>query len=69
MGKVIFDRTGPSGNIFYIMGMAYATLIREGRGQDAKTMVESVKAQHSYEDALNVIAEFVELEENNADAY
>ena len=63
MSKVIFDRNGESGNIFYIMGMAYSSLLQEGRRQDAEAMVQKVNSQHSYEDALEVIAEFVDLVE------
>lgn len=61
MSKVIFDRNGESGNIFYIMGMAYASLLQEGRRSDAERMSQMVPEQHSYEDALGVIAEFVDL--------
>lgn len=61
MSKVYFDRCGQSGNIFYIMGMAYNALLKEGRRADAEAMNQKVMAQHSYEDALEVIAEFVDL--------
>ena len=61
MSKVYFDRCGQSGNIFYIMGMAYNALLKEGRRADAEAMNQQVMAQHSYEDALEVIAEFVDL--------
>ena len=63
MSKVIFDRNGETGNIFYIMGMTYASLLQEGRRQDAEARQNKVMEQHSYEDALEVIAEFVDLVE------
>ena len=61
MSKVYFDRNGESGNIFWIMGAASAVLEKEGRHSDAVAMCEKVQAQHSYEEALEVIAEFVDL--------
>lgn len=61
MTKVIFDRNGESGNIFWVMGAAYAALLQEGRRQDAEAMREKVCEQESYEAALEVIAEFVDL--------
>ena len=63
MSQVIFDRNGETGNIFWVMGAAYASLLKEGRRQDAEAMVQKVTSQHSYEDALEVIAEFVDLVE------
>lgn len=61
--KVTFNRTGRSGNIFYILGMAYAALELEDRKPDAQQMMARAKASGSYEEALKIIAEYVELEE------
>lgn len=63
MSKVIFERNGESGNIYWVMGAAYTVLLQEGRRQDAEAMQNKVMEQHSYEDALEVIAEFVDLQE------
>ena len=63
MSKVIFNRNGETGNIFWVLGMAYASLLQEGRRHDAEAMSAKVVEQQSYEDALNVIAEFVDLQE------
>lgn len=63
MGKVVFDRNGASGNIFYVLGMAFATLMEEGRIGDAEAMSDRVQKSGSYENALKVIGEYVELEE------
>lgn len=63
MGKVVFDRNGESGNIFFVLGMAFATLMEEGRVGDAYRMSERVQDSLSYENALKIIGEYVELEE------
>lgn len=63
MGTVMFDRKGPSGNIFYVLGMAYSTLLEEKRADDAKTMSDRVWQSGDYEEALNIIGEYVELVE------
>lgn len=61
--KVRFDRTGPSGNIFWILGAAYAGLLKLGKREDAEKMNDRVMASNSYEEALAIIGEYVELEE------
>ena len=62
MSKAIyFNRNGETGNIFYIMGFASRMLKSEGRAEDAETMRERVAQQESYEDALKVIREYVDL--------
>lgn len=63
MGKVVFDRYGESGNIFYVLGMAYSVLLAENRRVDAQKMGNRVWNSESYEDALNIIGEYVELVE------
>ena len=67
MSKVYFDKMGESGNIFWVMGAAYTALLQEGRRQDAEAMQNKVMEQHSYEEALEVIAEFVDLIEISGD--
>lgn len=63
MSKVVFDRYGESGNIFYVLGIAYSTLLVENRKEDAEEMSNRVMQSESYEDALNIIGEYVELGE------
>ena len=63
MGKVVFDRDGESGNIFWILGAAMKILDSECRHSDAVTMRAQVLNCDSYDEALKVIAEYVDLEE------
>ena len=60
---VIFDRKGPSGNIFFILANAYGELKECGMLDAYHEMDRRVKACHSYDDALRVIGEYVDLEE------
>lgn len=68
MSKVEFCRAGESGNIFYIMGKASRALESEGRRLDAIAMRTQVFNCHSYDDALLIIAEYVDLIEIGGDA-
>ena len=63
MGVVVFNRKKPSGNIFYILGQAYTVLSQEGRQEDAKKMCDRVYNSSSYDLALEIIAEYVDLME------
>ena len=61
MMGVVFDRNGESGNIFAIMGKARQVMIIEGRKQDADHMITRVTHSGSYDEALEIIAEYVDL--------
>ena len=61
MSGVVFDRKGQSGNIFFILGKAQQVLRIEGRMQDAVQMGIRVHNCHSYEEALEIISEYVDL--------
>lgn len=61
--RVIFNRTAPSGNIFYILGMAYSGLMKMGKQEEAQKMNDRVMESGSYEEALKIIGEYVELKE------
>ena len=63
MGKVVFDRKGESGNIFWILAHAQQVLRWEGRLNDSIQMAVRVRNSHSYDEALEIVAEYVELEE------
>lgn len=63
MGVVVFNRKKPSGNIFYILGQAYTVLSQEGRKEDAEKMCDRVYNSRSYDLALEIISEYVELAE------
>lgn len=60
---VEFDRKGPSGNIFFILASAYGELKAAGRMDEYEEMNARVKASGSYDAALAVIGEYVELVE------
>ena len=60
---VVFDRCGPSGNIFFILANAYGELKAAGRMDEYEEMSARVKASGSYDAALAVIGEYVELVE------
>lgn len=63
MERVCFDRNGPSGNIFMILGSAFDALKSEGKHKEADEMFNRATQQDSYDDALNVVREYVELVE------
>ena len=61
MMGVVFDRRGPSGNIYAVLGKASRALELKGRNFDAMRMRTQVYDSGSYEDALLIIAEYVDL--------
>ena len=61
---------GEDGNIFNLMGIASRTLRDHGMPEQAKEMSERIRASGSYDEALNIIGEYVNItsaEENNMD--
>lgn len=64
---VFFDRHGPSGNIYYILGMAQKVMKKQRRYTDFNTMRDRVFESKSYEEALAIIAEYVKLIEIDDD--
>lgn len=62
---------GADGNIFNLVGIASRTLKRNGLGDDAKEMTSRVFSSSSYEEALGIIGEYVNItgigEEENMD--
>lgn len=52
---------GLDGNIFAIIGRVGQAMCNAGLPKEAKQMVEETRKTHSYDDALNVIQEFVRL--------
>ena len=53
---------GQDGNIFAILGRASALLRDAGQGDQAKEMRERVTGSGSYDEALNIVSEYVETE-------
>ena len=64
VGEVHFNRVAPSGNIFAILGGASRILRRCGRNPECEEMVERVTSSGSYEEALAIINEYVNLIED-----
>lgn len=52
---------GENGNIFNLIGIASATLKRHGMREAAAEMSERVFASGSYDEALRIIAEYVDV--------
>lgn len=53
---------GEDGNIFNLMGIAARTLKAEGYENKAKEMINRVTKSKSYDEALSMIMEYVEVE-------
>ncbi len=53
---------GEDGNIFFILGRVRETLKANGQADQAKEVSERVMACGSYDEALKIIMEYVEVE-------
>ena len=58
-----YSRSGRSGNIYYILGMANIALRKQHRITDYNNMWEKVQKSKSYEEALDAIREYCDLVE------
>ena len=61
MIKPKFALIGQDGNIFNLVGIASRTLKQNGMKEEAKEMSNRVFSSHSYDEALNIIGEYVEI--------
>lgn len=52
---------GQDGNIFNLVGIASRTLKRNGMQEESKEMSNRVFKSHSYDEALCIIGEYVEI--------
>ena len=52
---------GEDGNIFHLVGIAAKTLRRNGMSAEASEMSEKVFGSGSYEEALGIIGEYVNI--------
>ena len=52
---------GQDGNIFNLVGIASRTLKQNGMKEESKEMSNRVFSSHSYDEALNIIGEYVEI--------
>jgi len=69
VGEVHFNRVAPSGNIFAIMGGASRVLRRCGMVPECNEMIERVTSSGSYEEALAIINEYVNLIEDEEEEW
>ena len=60
---ITYDRSGPSGNIYAILGAASQALRKQRRYTDFNTLRDRVFEAQSYEEALQIIGETVNLVE------
>lgn len=61
MKKLKCASIGQDGNIFNLVGIASRTLKQNGMKEEAKEMSNRVFSSHSYDEALNIIGEYVEI--------
>ena len=52
---------GKDGNIFNLMGIASRTLRNNNMNEEAKEMVIRIEESKSYDEALMIISEYVEI--------
>lgn len=60
--KPICRLVGEDGNIFSILGRVNRALKEDGKGEQVKEVSERVMASSSYDAALQIIMEYVEVE-------
>ena len=60
---IYYDRRGPSGNIYAILGAVSQALRKQRRYTDFNTLRDRVFEAQSYEEALQIIGETVNLVE------
>ena len=60
---IYFDRSGPSGNIYAILGAVSQALRRQRRYTEFNNLRDRVFEAESYEKALQIIGETVDLVE------
>lgn len=61
MIKPVYKLIGENGNIFNLVGIASRVLRRNGMSDKANEMQNRVFSSNSYEEALSIIAEYVEI--------
>lgn len=52
---------GQDGNIFNLVGIASRTLKQNGMKEESNEMSNRVFSSHGYDEALNIIGEYVEI--------
>lgn len=62
MEKPVVKLIGEDGNIFNLLGICIRALKRNGQRDLVPEMVEKVTSSNSYEDALAVLLDYVDVE-------
>jgi len=62
MAKPRCKLAGENGNIFNLMGIASRTLKQAGLKNEAEEMIDRITKTSSYDEALRVIMDYVEVE-------
>lgn len=60
--KPVAKLIGENGNIYNLVGIASKSLNKAGQHEQAKEMWERVQKSKSYEEALVIISEYVDIE-------
>lgn len=58
---------GRNGNIFYLLGIASRTLREHGQGDLAEEMKKRILGSGSYEEALNIMGEYVNITDSRTE--
>lgn len=61
MNKIEVKLIGEDGNIFNLLGIASRALKRNGQRDEAEEMSERVFKSNSYDEALMIISDYVEI--------
>lgn len=61
MNKIEVKLIGEDGNIFNLLGIASRALKRNGQRDEAEEMSERVFKSNSYDEALIIISDYVEI--------
>ena len=59
--KPVVQLTGEDGNVFNLVGICSGALKKAGKPEEAKTMPQRVFSCGSYEEALAIMGEYVEI--------
>ncbi len=62
MTKPTVKLIGEDGNIFYIIGKVSKALTRAGKYESALKMQKKIQASKSYDEALCIVMDYVEVE-------
>lgn len=62
MEKTKVVLVGENGNVFNLLGIAARALKRDGKITEAEEMTKRAFSSHFYEEVINIISEYCEIE-------